>query len=254
MPYIGFEGPLALLSFPLAFATAFILGYPHLRRSCPRAAPEGWKPDTSASTGWKLHLPMLGVMALMAAIRLFPQVFPDLGLPLVFCLGGIAGLFVGRRVRVLEAAYRALLTTLPVLGLLAGIGILLQIMTLTGVRGLLVVTVLALPVGLTYLGMLVSLPVFGGVSAFASGMVFGIPFLLSLLGRNEIVVCSGIAVLAAMGDLLPPSAIVARFAAQAVGEDSFAPIIRKCAPFMVAGALTALAAVHWADKLSFLTP
>ena len=86
------------------------------------------------------------------------------------------------------------------LGLLAGIGMFLQVMTLTGVRGLLVVTVLLLPVALTYLGLLISLPVFGGISAFASAMVFGIPFLLALLGRNEIVVCSAIALMAGLGN------------------------------------------------------
>jgi hypothetical protein len=141
---------------------------------------------------------------------------------------------------------------LPILGLLAGIGAFLQIMTLTGVRGLLVVTVLSLPVALTYLGMLVSLPVFGGISAFASGMVFGIPFLLALLGRNEIVVCTGISLLAALGDVMLPGAINARFAAQVVQEPNLMSVIKRCLPFVLIAALAALAFIYWADWLGFL--
>ena len=32
MPYVGLEGPLSALAFPLAFASSFALGYRHLRR------------------------------------------------------------------------------------------------------------------------------------------------------------------------------------------------------------------------------
>jgi len=124
------------------------------------------------------------------------------------------------------------------------------VMTLTGVRGLLVVTVLSLPIALTYIGLLISLPVFGGVSAFASAMVFGIPFLLALLGRNEIVVCAGIALLAGLGDVMLPSAIEARFASQIVGEKNYLLVVKKCLPFVLVFALAALAVIHWADKLA----
>jgi len=173
---------------------------------------------------------------------------------LIFVIGAIVGLFTGKPVKAPAVVYRALLAGLPVIGLLAGIGLFLQIMTLTGTRGLLVVTVLSFPITLTYIGMVISLPGFGGVSAFASAMVFGIPFLLSLLGSNEIVVCSGIAMLAALGDVIPPSAIEARFASQIVGEKNFMRVVVKCLPFIVIYALAALAMIHWADSLSFLTP
>ena len=116
------------------------------------------------------------------------------------------------------------------------------------------VTVLGLPLTLTYLGILVSLPLFGGVSAFASAMVFGIPFLLSLLGRNEIVVCAAMAMLAALGDVLPPSAIEARFATQVTGGERFMAVVRKSLPLVLLCGLVALAAIHWADALAVLIP
>ena len=64
----------------------------------------------------------------------------------------------------------------------------IQIMTLTGVQGFLVVSVLALPAWLMYVGIATSIPLFGAVSAFGAASVLGVPFLLALLGRNEIMV------------------------------------------------------------------
>ena len=254
MPYIGFEGPLALLAFPLAFLSAFGLGYRHLGRIKPEEALAGL-PKPNLDTGNAgLYLAPVTVLSLMALVRIFPQFVPDIGIPLIFMIGALIGLFTGRKTNFFKSAYGSLLTALPVLGLLAGIGIFLQIMTLTGVRGLLVVTVLSFPVALTYLGMMVSLPVFGGVSAFASAMVFGIPFLLSLLGRNEIVVCAGISLLAGLGDVLPPSAIGARFAAQVAGEPSFMAVVKKCLPWVLVSAAAALAMVYFAQRLTFLVP
>ncbi len=254
MPYIGFEGPLLLISLPLALFVSFTTAYRRLRNADIATALEHLpRPDT-AQTPLRLFLPLVVVFSIMALVRLFPRYVPDIGAPLIFIIGAAVGMLAGKKVRFFGASYRALLTALPVLGLLAGIGMFLQIMTLTGVRGLLVVTVLSLPITLTYVGLLISLPAFGGVSAFASAMVFGVPFLLSLLGRNEIVTCCGIALLAGLGDVIPPSAIEARFAAQIVGEKNFLRVVLKCLPFVAVFALAALTVIRWADVLAFSVP
>lgn len=254
MPYIGFAGPLAFVAFPLAVLVAFTLGYPCLKKADLAVVQNNYREDREWKIKWVLFAPLMIVFILMAGVRVFSGFIPDIGIPLVFVTGAVSGLFIGKKVNVIKAAYKALLTGLPVLGLLAGIGMFLQVMTLTGVRGLLVVTVLSFPPALTYLGLLVSLPIFGGVSAFASAMVFGIPFLLSLLGRNEIIVCSGIALLAGLGDVMLPSAIEARFASQITGVKNYLLVIRKCLPFVLIFGLVALAIIYWADKLTFLTP
>jgi len=254
MPYIGFEGPLAFIAFPLALFAAFTLGYPYLRKADSQTALAEEKDKKNTISSFSLYIPLFVVFILMTAVRTLPGVVPDIGVPLIFVIGGITGLFFGKKVQPSKAAYRALLTGLPVLGLLAGIGMFLQVMTLTGVRGLLVVTVLSLPIALTYFGLLISLPVFGGVSAFASAMVFGIPFLLALLGRNEVVVCAGIAMLAGLGDVMLPSAIEARFASQVAGVDNYLLVVRKCLPFVLLFAVAALVVIHFANALTFLVP
>ena len=63
----------------------------------------------------------------------------------------------------------------------------------------------------------VSLPMFGAVSAFGSASVLGVPFLLALLGRGDVVTMAGLSMLASLGDLMPPAAIAATLAAQVTG-------------------------------------
>lgn len=254
MPYIGFEGPLALIAFPLAIGTSFVLVFGYIKKCNPEEALDKLPQEESSKSKLIVFLPIITVLLLMLLTRTLPQFMPDIGNPLIFFIGAIIGLFTGKQINLIKVVYRATLMGLPVIGLLTGIGIFLQIMTLTGVRGLLVVTVLSLPIALTYIGLLISLPAFGGVSAFASAMVFGIPFLLALLGSNEIIVCSGIALLAGIGDVIPPSAIEARFGAQIVGIENFMLIVKKCIPFVIFYALYGLLIIHFSNYLSFLTP
>ncbi|MBM3326916.1 MAG: TRAP transporter large permease subunit [Calditrichaeota bacterium] len=251
MPYIGFTGPLLVITIPIAILGAFILGYGYVRRAKMEDALNILKVEKT-NIGFAQFLPLLVVFVLMALVRLLPAMIPDIGVPLIFIIGAVLAITSGRRILVIGAAYRALLAALPVLALLAGVGAFLQIMTLTGARGLLVMTALSLPEAWKYIAMLVSLPLFGGVSAFASGMVFGVPFLLSLLGRSEIIVCVGIAILAGLGDVLPPSAINARFAAQVTGESQFLKVVSKCLPLVIVSALAALTLIVWADAFKGL--
>jgi len=242
MPYIGFELPLLMITIPVALISSFWLAYPALRKANRLISPD-LLPSTTTKPRLILFSPLIIVFGLMIAIRVFPQYLPDIGIPLIFMVGSLLGLVTGKEVLFVRASYRALKLALPVLGLLAGVGSFLQIMTLTGVRGLLVVTVLSLPVALKYVGLAISLPLFGGVSAFASAMVFGVPFLLGLLGGNEIAVCAAISILAGLGDVLPPSAINARFAAQVTGGVELRQVVVRALPFVALAGIAALAMI-----------
>jgi len=250
MPYIGFELPLLAMALPVALIASYALIYPSLRKSDPHAALSTMATSNQKSVGVWGFTPLLFVFALMAGIRIFPQYLPDIGIPLIFMLGTLMALTGGRKVSLWGAANRSLLMALPVLGLLAGVGAFLQVMTLTGVRGLLVVSVLGIPPALKYVALL-SLPLFGGVSAFASAMVFGVPFLLSFLGAgSEVVVCAAISILAGLGDVLPPSAINARFSAQVTGEVGYLAVVKRSLPFVALAGLLALAIIISAPALS----
>ena len=72
---------------------------------------------------------------------------PNLGMPLIFMIASVTGLFTGYKINVAKVCKDAVNSVLPVLGILMGVGMFIQIMTLTGVRGFIVTTCLSLPDG-----------------------------------------------------------------------------------------------------------
>ena len=86
MPYIGFDGPLAFIAFPLAFIAAFSLGYPHLRHANPQVLLAGGGEGNTAAVKWTLFMPLLIVFIMMVAVRLRPGTIPDIGVPLIFMI------------------------------------------------------------------------------------------------------------------------------------------------------------------------
>lgn len=129
---------------------------------------------------------------------------------------------------IIKATKEAINSALPVLGILMGVGMFIQIMTLTGVRGFIVINSLSLPSVLLYLGIAVAIPAFGAVSAFGSASILGVPFVLALLGKNEIITTASLSLIAGLGDLVPPTALAGIFAAQVVGEQNYFKVLKKC--------------------------
>lgn len=229
LPYVGFTVPLLILTIPLAIFTVLFLGLKHIKNFDYDKAVESGQIKVNEKTGIKIYVPIIFVLVLMLASKLLPEIVPDLGMPLIFLIGAIVGLFTGEKVDILKASKYAVNSTLPVLGILMGVGMFIQIMTLTGVRGFIVIKALSLPSVLLYIGILVAMPAFGAVSSFGSASVLGVPFILALLGRNEIVVASALSLIAGIGDLVPPTALAGMFAAQVVGEDDYVKVLKKCA-------------------------
>jgi gluconate:H+ symporter, GntP family len=228
MPYLGFTIPLLILSLPMLIICSLLIAWKPLKNGDPDAALIGLDSEAWKAHGLKLFLPLLLVLALMIAPRIWPGNFPSLGLPLIFILGSLLALFSGKGVNLQRAAAKASRQALPVMGILVGVGCFIQVMTLTGMRGELVVSCLELPEWLIYLGILISMPAFGAVSAFGSASVLGVPFLLALLGNPEIWVGSGLSLMAALGDLMPPTALSGIFAAQVVGEKNYFKVLVYC--------------------------
>ena len=110
-----------------------------------------------------------------------------------------------------------------------GVGMFIQVMTLTGVRGYIVVSSLSLPPSLIYIAMAVTIPLFGAVSSFGAASVLGVPFLMVFLSQNQIITGSAISFIASLGDLMPPTALAGIFAAQVVGMKEYSPVLKKAA-------------------------
>lgn len=225
MPYVGFDLILLLVTVPLAVLTTIFLGYRYARNANLAALVDKLG-DADTNRGWALYLPLVLIAVLMVGPKALPGIFPDPRMPLTFVLGSIAGLFGGRKFAFIQAARDGVREILPVIGILMGVGMLLQIITLTGVRGYIAVGSLSLPSYLLLGSIAVSLPLFGGISVFGAASILGVPFILAFLGQNLIVTATALSLIAAMGSFTPPVALTAVIAAQVVGEGNYLRIVR----------------------------
>jgi TRAP-type C4-dicarboxylate transport system permease large subunit len=249
MPYIGFELPLIFATFPLAIGVNLSLGYKYVRNiKIERILPKLGR-DFLADYGWKLYIPLILVVILMIGVRISPAYFPNLGIPLIFIIGSLSTIFCGEKMNFWKVSHRAIQEALPVLGILIGIGMFIQIMTLNGVRGMLVIGSLSTPSFWRYLSMGIMIPLFGAVSAYGSASVLGVPFLLAFLGQNEIIVGSALSLLTGLGDLMPPTALAGIFAAQVVGEKNYFKVLKITLIPAIVTALWGLTMIYFANLL-----
>ncbi|MBA7486974.1 hypothetical protein ES707_22536 [subsurface metagenome] len=228
LPYTGFTNPLLLVTLPLIIVVSLLLGRKYLTVFNYEKIKDSLPTSYAQEYGVKLFSPIIVLVLLMLRETFLPELFPTLGMPIYFLLASIIGVFSGKKFNLFRISREAIHDALPVLGILVGVGMFIQIMTLTGVRGYLVINFLSLPKVLLYLGISTSIPLFGAVSAYGSASVFGVPFALSLLNNNPIITVSALSQLAALGDLMPPTALAGIFAAQVVGEKNYFKVLKYC--------------------------
>ena len=249
LPYIGFELPLLLSSLPLAILTSLYLGYRHVQRDklalvIERSRAEGGK----GSFG--LYLPLLVVFVLMVGPKAFPTWFPDPRLPLTFLIGAVLALMSGKRVNPLRCARDGVSEILPVIGILFGVGMLIEVMTLTGIRGSVVIGALSLPSFLMLAGVALILPIFGGVSVYGGASVLGVPFALAMLGQNQIIVLTALSLIGAMGSYMPPVALTPVVTAKLIGVNDYGEIAKLCFWPAVAAVLVGLLMIVFANPIA----
>ena len=229
IPYVGFAIPLLICTIPLAVLFALTMIYPYIRQfSDEKALEEQLVKMSKHPLNFRLILPVVVLVALFAADQFLAGYWPGMGMPLIFLLSAVSGLFSGTKWNVVDTATEAVNDALPVLGILMGVGMFIQVMTLIGVQGFVVVSALSLPSWILYAGIAVSMPLFGAVSSFGSASVLGVPFLLALLKFNSVIVASALSLIASLGDLMPPTALAGIFAAQVVGEDNYFKVLKIC--------------------------
>lgn len=252
VPYIGFNGILMMVILPLAILSTLYMGYGYARKADLDAVVEKFKQQETKS-GFLLYLPLIVMLVLMIVPKIFPRQIPDPSLPLTFtiaillaCLGG------GHKFSLPQVAREGVDEILPIVCLLICVGMLLEVMTLIGLRGYIVVSLLSLPAALIMLGMAISLPAFGGISVFGSASVLGVPFALALLGSNQIVVITALSLIAAMGSFTPPVALTPVVTAQVIGEPDYKKLIWPCAVPIAVAIVVGLLMIHFAEPIAKL--
>jgi hypothetical protein len=90
---------------------------------------------------------------------------------------------------------------MPILMILAGVGMFIQVMTLTGARGWIVLVFLSLPAGLLYAAIALGMPVFGGISAFGASRSSACRSSWPHL-RNTVLTSTALSAIVGLGDLI----------------------------------------------------
>lgn len=215
MPYVGFTKPLLILTVVGALFATFYL-------------PRGTKNDAAvedvlktlpeAPEGWSLlraFLPFIVMIVLIVGARIVPAYWPVIGLPMIFTFSAAVVLLCSpKKVKIFETAVTTVQNLKELVGIMMVVGILNQIMTLTGARGLLSLAVVILPIWLLFAILWLILPVSEGVLQYAVAPLFGVPLIMlfNMLGYNPVVSLSCWAVMWPLGDCLPPTAVVGRAA------------------------------------------
>lgn len=249
MPYIGFELPLLFASLPLAIISTMFLGYRYVRLVDLNKILKDMPAAQFSTSKFRLFFPIIILIILMLATRVFSNKYTALGMPLIFVISSISAFKSGRDFNFFRVTKIAIKNAMPVMGILVGIGMFIQIMSLTGVRGFLIVNAVQLPSFWLYVGIGLSLPLFGAISSYGASYVLGVPFLLALLGKNEIIVASALTLIASLGDLMPPTALAGIFAAQVVGESNYFRILKVCLPYALLTALYGIGMILLANVL-----
>ena len=160
------------------------------------------------------------------------------------------------KLNVLDISRSTVHQLLPLIGTLTCVGILVQLMTLTGVRGLIAITTVTLPLTAVILTLCIVLPVSEAVLMWGAAPVLGVPLVLlfNTIGLNPIVALAGMSIIWPLGDALPPTAIIGRLTTDTVGmKESYSNMLKHCLIpaliIMAAGTLM----VIFSKKLGFLT-
>lgn len=256
MPYVGFFLPLLVPCVVLSLLTIFILG----RRARPVDLEKALEelPQAPPKMTWlRVAAPFLVFFLLVIAGRAFPFSFPILGLPLMFMTAALAAFLLSPvKIAFLRTSRETVHQLLPLIGTLTCAGILVQIMALTGVRGLIAITTVTLPVTVVFLTLFLILPVSEAVLMWGAAPVLGVPLVLlfNTIGLDPVVALAGMSVIWPLGDAIPPTAIIGRLTTATVGvKEPYGQFLKHC---LVPAALIAAAGtlmVVFSKKLSFLT-
>lgn len=213
IPYVGFELPLGIPVLLLGTFTVLFLGWRREGSMDLKKALQEMPEVPAKMSWWRVLFPFLVFFGLIAIYRIWPFSTPILGLPLQFSVAALVALLVSpKKVKILKLSRDTMKKLLPLLATMAIVGALQQVMTATGVRGLLSFAALSTPLIFLYISLAFIIPVSEGVLTYGGAAIIGIPLIwyLNSIGLHATVVMAGLSLLWPLGDGLPPTALIGR--------------------------------------------
>jgi len=256
IPYVGFELPLGIPVLLLGTFTVLFLGW---RREGFMDLEEVLKemPQVPARMSWwRVLLPFLVFLGLIVSHRIWPFSLPILGLPLEFVIAALVALLVSPvRIKILSLSRDTVKRLLPLLATIVVVGMLQQIMTTTGVRGLLSFAVISTPLILLYISFVVIIPISEGVLTYGAAAIIGIPLIwfLDSIGLHATIVIAALSLLWPLGDGLPPTALIGRLSVMVSDyKDSYWSFLKSTwVPWLVI-TIVAILMIIFSARLGFL--
>jgi len=256
MPYVGFFFPLLIPCVIAALLTIFILGWKGSETNLEKALEE--LPEPPEKMNWfRIIIPFIIFFGLIYVGRQWPHSTPIMGLPFMFLCAALASFLLSPvRINFFKISRDTVDQLLPLIGTLTCAGILVQIMTLTGVRGFLAVTAVTLPVIVVYASLFVLLPVSEAVLMYGSAPVIGVPLILlfNTINLNPIIALAGMSMIWPLGDALPPTAIIGRLTVSIVGyKEPYTKFLKMCLVPAIIIMIIGTLMVIFSSRLAFLT-
>ncbi len=256
IPYVGFELPLAIPVLLLGTFTILVLGWRKERAVDLQTALQEMPEVPAKMSWWRVLIPFLVFFGSIIAYRIWPFQTPILGLPLQFSISALAALLVSpKRVRVMTLSRDTVRRLLPLLSTIVIVGMLQQVMTATGVRGLLSYAVISIPLLFLMISLAVVIPVSEGILTYGAAAVLGIPLIwyLDSIGFHATVAIAGLTLLWPLGDGLPPTALIGRLSVMVSDyKGSYWSFLRTTWLPWVVITITGILMVVFSAKLEFL--
>lgn len=256
IPYVGFELPLGIPVLVLGTFTVLFLGWKKEGKSGSEQTSKLMPEVPSGMSWWRVLLPFLVFFTLVITYKIWPFATPILGLPLEFVLAGLTALLVSpKKINIFVLSRDTMKRLLPLLATMIVVGMLQQIMTATGVRGLISFAVISTPLILLYLLLMVIIPVSEGVLTYGGAAIIGIPLVwfLDSIGLHATIVIAGLSLLWPLGDGLPPTALIGRLSVMVSGyEGPYWAFLKKTWVPWVLITITAILMIVFSAKLEFL--
>jgi hypothetical protein len=247
MPWSNVAKPLLALALPLAAAALAWFAWCGPRKVVAPVGDDGGFWATLRGLA-----PLAVIVVVWVAVRTFDRVLVDPASPLVLVIGALAALPMLPRKEVRAAIVDAFTgTPLALAAVLVSVGVLVQVMTLTGVRGWLVISTMSLETPWNYPSLLLGMPLLGGaLTAMAASDVLGVPAAFSFIGQDMILNVAALSGLASLSEFVPPTSISAALACYVVGGGTVAQVFRRAWPPLAVLAALALAMLAFAPRLA----
>jgi CitMHS family citrate-Mg2+:H+ or citrate-Ca2+:H+ symporter len=256
IPYVGFTYTLGIPVLLLGTFTVFVLGGKKEGKVDRETALKNLPEVPPGMSWWRVLVPFLVFFGMVAASRIWPFGTPVFGLPLQFTAAAAAALLVSpKRINILKLSAETMKRLLPLLATMIVVGMLQQVMTATGVRGLVSYAVISTPLVLLYILLAVIIPASEGVLTYGAAAILGIPLIwfFDSIGLHATVAIAGLSILWPLGDGLPPTALIGRLSVMVSDyKGTYGSFLKQTwLPWVVITAVGILMVVFSA-KLSFL--